>query len=69
MMNDQLKVENDSNGRDRGRRRGMRQPAMDLDVANADRAIRAFVTERPFAAVALAMAAGYLMARSINALR
>jgi hypothetical protein len=41
----------------------------DIDLAGADRAIRSFVNERPFAAVALAIAAGYVMARSINVLR
>lgn len=44
----------------RGRRR---------DLAAADHAIRDFVSERPFAAVGLALLAGYLMARSINAVR
>lgn len=38
-------------------------------VSGADRTIRAFVAERPFAAVGLALAMGYLVARSINGIR
>lgn len=34
-----------------------------------DRAVRAFVAERPFAAVGLALAAGYLLGRAVNAAR
>lgn len=38
-------------------------------LAEADRDLRAFVVERPFAAVALAVATGYIMARTINVIR
>jgi ElaB/YqjD/DUF883 family membrane-anchored ribosome-binding protein len=38
-------------------------------LSQADRAVRAFVKERPFAAVGLALALGYFVARSINGIR
>lgn len=69
MMNADKMQSEESNGSG-GRRRGaVHRPQDGLNVADADRAIRAFVNERPFVAVGLAMAAGYLMARSINAIR
>ena len=37
--------------------------------AETDHAIRTFVAERPFAAVGLALFAGYLLGRAINAAR
>jgi ElaB/YqjD/DUF883 family membrane-anchored ribosome-binding protein len=36
---------------------------------HADRVVRAFVEERPFAAIGIAVAAGYLMGRAINVAR
>ena len=36
------------------------------EMARTDQAIRAFVSERPFVAVGLALIAGYVIARSIN---
>jgi ElaB/YqjD/DUF883 family membrane-anchored ribosome-binding protein len=36
---------------------------------HADRVVRAFAEERPFAAVGFALAAGYLIGRAINATR
>lgn len=36
---------------------------------DADQAVRTFVAERPFAAVGLALTAGYLIGRAVNAAR
>jgi hypothetical protein len=54
-----------------GIERQVRRAAGDAEasLSEADHAVRAFVSERPFAAVALAVAAGYVLARSINAIR
>ena len=37
--------------------------------SGADRTIRAFVAERPFVAVGVALAMGYFVARTINGIR
>jgi hypothetical protein len=37
--------------------------------AQADRVVRAFAEERPFAAIGFALASGYLIGRAINATR
>lgn len=40
-----------------------------ISLADTDEAVRAFVAERPFAAVGIALVAGYLLGRAINAAR
>lgn len=39
------------------------------NFSGADRTVRAFVAERPFVAVGMALAMGYLVARTINGIR
>lgn len=40
-----------------------------VSLTDADSAVRSFVAQRPFAAVGLALVAGYLLGRAINAAR